>query len=233
MQPQTRGCHRPFTLIELLVVVSIIAILASLLLPALSAARDQARKASCQNLLRQLYMSARFYAEDMDETYVPTYFQNLAWTQRLVKYGYILNWKERFYEPGVSSSYSYRWWPGYGYVEYNQAQNLQGKKMSFVVAPSITSMFADHNSIHSGTGDKTYYAVEISDRGAQYMKTVANYGNGFMGRHGNGDNFVFVDGHVEFLPDPYRLTMQMRGASGFGNRNMFPFNLDNDDDPDG
>lgn len=53
-----------FTLIELLVVVAIIGILSSLLLPALSRARDKGRSARCQSNLRQLGLAAMMYDED-------------------------------------------------------------------------------------------------------------------------------------------------------------------------
>ena len=59
-----------FTLIELLVVVAIIALLVSVLLPALAAAREQARGAYCLSNLRQQGTSVTYYAGDHD--YLPT-----------------------------------------------------------------------------------------------------------------------------------------------------------------
>jgi prepilin-type N-terminal cleavage/methylation domain-containing protein/prepilin-type processing-associated H-X9-DG protein len=59
-QPQRNG----FTLIELLVVIAIIAILAAILLPALSRAREAARRASCQSNLKQLGIVFKMYANE-------------------------------------------------------------------------------------------------------------------------------------------------------------------------
>lgn len=53
-----------FTLIELLVVIAIIAILAALLLPAISRSREESRKVSCQGVLHQVYLVTRMYADD-------------------------------------------------------------------------------------------------------------------------------------------------------------------------
>ena len=57
---------RRFSLIELLIVVAIIAILAALLLPVLSRAKERARQVVCMNNLRQIAIAASIYVDDND-----------------------------------------------------------------------------------------------------------------------------------------------------------------------
>jgi prepilin-type N-terminal cleavage/methylation domain-containing protein/prepilin-type processing-associated H-X9-DG protein len=66
--------RRGFTLIELLVVIALIAILASVLLPALARAKNAATKVACVNNLRQQFLAWQFYAADNDGKLVPNNF---------------------------------------------------------------------------------------------------------------------------------------------------------------
>jgi prepilin-type N-terminal cleavage/methylation domain-containing protein/prepilin-type processing-associated H-X9-DG protein len=92
-----------FTLIELLVVIAVVAILASLLLPALARAKSSAASAGCRSNLHQLGLALSMYAED--QTAYPPWlylqgpaFQNGAWWPEYLK-SYTLNhWTNGLYK---------------------------------------------------------------------------------------------------------------------------------------
>jgi len=85
-----------FTLVELLVVMAIISILAAMLLPALTKAREQARAVSCRNNLKQFGLSVAMYQADFDE-FFPSGNNAGGWTEDLTT-----GWRE--YQKGAMTA---------------------------------------------------------------------------------------------------------------------------------
>ncbi len=79
---------RGFTLVELLVVIASIALLVSILLPALAAAREAARRIHCASNLHSMSLVYFYYGEDGDEW--------LPWPVYSFNYPYNLNYPNRY-----------------------------------------------------------------------------------------------------------------------------------------
>lgn len=68
-----------FTLLELLIVIAIIAILAGLLLPVLSRARESGQRSSCVNNVHEIMRSIDMYTDDFKECYPPSQLKTVPW----------------------------------------------------------------------------------------------------------------------------------------------------------
>jgi len=196
------GQRTGFTLIELLVVIAIIAILAAILFPVFTRAREKARQNSCLANTRQLMTATLSYAQDYDER-LPASYQPLGGTipetggaytywfwllQPYMKNSQILmcpTWAGYFLGYGWNYSYLTYSFPGSGGYGYG------GCPLAFVAQPASTVVLADSGAHQVSSGGWS--------NGMTYVITWAEEPNNYFVylRHNLQANVGFLDGHAK------------------------------------
>jgi prepilin-type processing-associated H-X9-DG protein len=192
------------------VVIAIIAILAALLLPALSRAKDTAKSIQCLNQMRQISLATRLYADEHGDEFPRSVHSASANSQRpwewaisphLGATGGKYDWTNLLsgiYHcpsdplpciPGGHISYGINYYFEVGETDRYPGKPTTWRKFAQIPQPATTVLFAEI----SIAADHVMPALDWHTL-ADAEKEVASQ------RHRRKSNFAFVDGHVVLLP---------------------------------
>jgi len=197
-----------FTLIELLVVIAIIAILAGMLLPALSMARAKGRNTYCLNNQKQSGVFFTMYSDDWNSIFPPVHGGVLsasgphpertgaaavAWFHYLENYGMVTKYLRCPEDPAVHSGFDDNWDKRQSYIyngmcAFNSHANRVMKMSQYIV---LSERGGDKNSSAQDT-------TALNHQGYPGFSDPSDW-EGMLAkdRHGkNRSNYLFFDGHA-------------------------------------
>ena len=195
-----RGATTAFTLIELLVVIAIISILAAILFPVFARARENARRASCQSNLKQLALGVTMYAQDYDEILPPLVQDGqIPWIEIIFPY---VKSKQIYVcpsanNPGTSNA---TWAPLAAnphfkpypiVVDYIVNTNIFKPTSQGIVSLASIPTVSDTFILWDCIGNLGYRQAAHTAGKREWRADG--------GRHLEGDNFAYMDGHVKWL----------------------------------
>jgi prepilin-type N-terminal cleavage/methylation domain-containing protein/prepilin-type processing-associated H-X9-DG protein len=224
-----RASRRAFTLIELLVVIAIIAILAAMLLPALSKAKVVAHRTACMNKLKQWGLAQTMYYQDSND-FIPRETANISGGSALN------NWAQ--VSDPLNADVWYNALPLE--IKLRPVSTYYGNKTEFYLKNSLfhcpVAKFS--KDAETTTGGITYFSIAMNSKligsGGTTMRVTAiqrpsqtvfflenrvdsseskvdpaqsdsdlgqpsSFASRFVARHANMGNLTFVDGHAESL----------------------------------
>lgn len=240
--------NRAFTLIELLVVIAIIAILAAILFPVFSQAKESAKRAACLSNVKQIGVATNLYLQDYDDTFATIGVTTKTQDSIPLYLPYVKS-QDIFLCPDrtdVASSqiYTATGWttsrrPGYGYNwgPYGHrgaglimaavrladgTRYSQGISSSAVVASANTVVFGDTYDTPRITNAHEYMLAKWTDGTTTQSQSSL--------RHGAKFNYSFVDGHAKTI----KISAMYISGNGYGSVWGVPDTTDNPwcSDPD-